>query len=61
VGIHADFPTAIREMTSVRDTFEPDVKTHERYDELYYGVYEKMYKRLKPLYENMYNSRRSSG
>jgi len=54
VGIHADFPTAIREMTSVRDTFEPDAKTHERYDELYYGVYEKMYKRLKPLYENMY-------
>jgi sugar (pentulose or hexulose) kinase len=53
-GIHGDFPTAIREMTSLRDTFEPDVKTHARYDELYYGVYEKMYSRLKPLYENIY-------
>ena len=53
VGIHKDFPTAIREMTRVRDTFEPDAKTHARYDELYHGVYKKMYGRLKPLYETM--------
>jgi sugar (pentulose or hexulose) kinase len=56
MGIHPDFPTAIREMTFVRDTFEPDASTHARYDELYYGVYEKMYRRLKPLYENMYSN-----
>lgn len=55
VGIHKDFPTAIREMTHVRDTFEPDKKTHERYDELYSGVYKNMYTRLKPLYEKMRN------
>ena len=30
IGIHPDFPTAIREMTRVRDTFEPDMKVHER-------------------------------
>ena len=53
VGIHKDFPTAIREMTHVRDTFEPDTRTHARYDELYYNVYKKMYSRLKPLYESM--------
>jgi sugar (pentulose or hexulose) kinase len=53
VGIHRDFPTVIREMTRVRDTFEPDAKTHARYDELYSGVYKKMYDRLKPLYEVM--------
>ncbi len=52
-GVHPDFPTAIREMTRVRDTFEPDVRTHERYDELYYGVYKQMYRRLRPLYERM--------
>ncbi len=52
-GIHPDFPTAIREMTRVRDTFEPDEKIHARYDELYYGVYRKMYNRLKPLYQFM--------
>jgi sugar (pentulose or hexulose) kinase len=52
-GLHADFPAAIREMTHVRDTFEPDAKTHAIYDELYEGVYKKMYGRLKPLYERM--------
>jgi len=52
-GVHPDFPTAIREMTRVRDTFEPDAKTHARYDELYHGVYRQMYKRLQPLYEAM--------
>lgn len=52
-GLHADFPAAIRAMTRVRDTFEPDAATHARYDELYEGVYKKMYGRLKPLYETM--------
>ena len=51
--IHSDFATAIREMTRVRDTFEPDAKTHAIYDELYDRVYKKMYDRLKPLYERM--------
>jgi hypothetical protein len=40
-------------MTRVRDTFEPDVKTHARYNELYHGVYKNMYNPLKPLYEFM--------
>ena len=53
IGVHPDFPTAIREMTRVRDTFEPDLKMHERYDELYFGVYKQMYKRLQPLYQVM--------
>jgi sugar (pentulose or hexulose) kinase len=53
VGIHPDFPTAIREMTRVRDTFFPDSKIHERYDEIYHGIYKKMYKRLQPLYKVM--------
>ncbi len=53
VGIHPDFPTAIREMTHVRDTFEPNPKTHELYEDLYHGVYKQMYKRLQPLYQVM--------
>jgi sugar (pentulose or hexulose) kinase len=52
-GIHSDFTIAIREMTRVRDTFEPNIKTHAIYDELYNHVYKKMYDRLKPLYERM--------
>jgi sugar (pentulose or hexulose) kinase len=53
VGIHNDFSVAIREMTHVRDTFEPDFKTHARYNDLYHGVYKKMYERLRPLYQFM--------
>jgi len=34
-------------------TFEPDAKTHARYDKLYQGVYKQMYKRLQPLYQVM--------
>jgi sugar (pentulose or hexulose) kinase len=53
IGIHPDFPTAVRQMTHLRDTFEPDVKIHERYNELYEGVYMQMYGKLKPLYQKM--------
>ena len=59
IGIHTDFPTAIRQMTRVRDTFEPDAKTHARYDELYHGVYKKMYGHLKPLYQFMQNMKKT--
>lgn len=52
-GIHPDFSTAIKEMTHVRDRFEPDAQAHKRYDELYHGVYKNMYDRLKPLYQFM--------
>jgi sugar (pentulose or hexulose) kinase len=52
-GLHPDFATAIREMTRVRDTFEPDAKAHARYDELFHGVYKRMYSRLQPLYYRM--------
>jgi sugar (pentulose or hexulose) kinase len=52
-GVHPDFPTAIREMARVRDTFEPDDSAHRRYNDLYHGVYKKMYERLKPLYQFM--------
>jgi len=52
-GLHPDFETAIRAMTRRGATFEPDPKTHARYDELYYGVYKQMYKRLQPLYQVM--------
>ncbi|MEM5776577.1 MAG: FGGY-family carbohydrate kinase, partial [Anaerolineaceae bacterium] len=52
-GLHPDFATAVREMTRVSRTFEPDAKVHKTYDELYQNVYLKMYERLKPLYRAM--------
>ena len=57
IGIHADFATAIRHMTRVRDVFEPEAKIHARYEELYHGIYKQMYKQLKPLYQEMRNNK----
>jgi sugar (pentulose or hexulose) kinase len=54
-GLHPDFTTAVREMTRVSRTFEPDPKVHQVYDEIYSKVYLKMYDRLRPLYQEMKN------
>jgi sugar (pentulose or hexulose) kinase len=54
-GVHPDFPAAVREMTRIRDQFEPDPRVHAVYDELYHEVYLKMYARLRPLYQAIRN------
>jgi len=51
--LHPDFETAISSMTRIGETFEPNMQNHRIYDELYHNVYRKMYKLLKPLYENI--------
>ena len=53
LGIHPDFPTAVAEMTRVRDTFDPDPTVRDLYDRLYREVYRKMYSKLRPLYERI--------
>jgi len=53
LGLHADFATAVRAMTRVSRTFEPDARHAALYDELYEQVYQKMYPRLAPLYERI--------
>jgi len=51
MGLHPDFKTAIAEMTRIRETFEPNSKAHQVYDQLYRQVYLKMYDRLRPFYK----------
>jgi len=51
--LHPDFPTAVREMTRLGDTFEPNPQHRTVYEELYQRVYRQMYGRLKPLYEEI--------
>jgi len=51
--LHPDFDTAIKEMTRLGDTFEPNPQAQAIYEELYQNVYRKMYGRLKPLYEGL--------
>jgi sugar (pentulose or hexulose) kinase len=51
--LHPNFETAIAEMTRHGDSFEPDPKAHQIYDQLYRDVYLQMYKHLQPLYNRI--------
>jgi sugar (pentulose or hexulose) kinase len=53
VKVHPDFRTALAEMTHPGESFEPTSETHKIYDELYHGVYLKMYDQLRPLYRTL--------
>jgi len=53
LGMYPDFESAVSQMTRTGDTFEPDVKVHALYDELYHEVYLNMYSRLQPLYNQI--------
>lgn len=53
LGLHPDFASAVREMTRVGGTFEPEVANVRIYDQLYRRVYRRMYSRLQPLYRDI--------
>jgi len=53
LGLHADFHTAAAEMTRVSRTFLPRPEVQEIYAGLYRHVYRQMYRRLRPLYEQI--------
>lgn len=52
--LHPDFSAAVKAMTRLRDTLEPNPHHHALYDELYQGVYRRMYRQLQPLYQALY-------
>jgi sugar (pentulose or hexulose) kinase len=53
LGIHSDFSSAVKEMTSIGEIIEPDHNNHRLYNDLYYQVYKKLYRKLQPLYEKI--------
>lgn len=53
--LHPDFAAAVKEMTRLEQTFLPDRKAHEIYDQLYHRVYQHMYAKLQPLYAEIQN------
>ncbi|MBK8986865.1 MAG: FGGY-family carbohydrate kinase [Chloroflexi bacterium] len=53
LGLHGGFDTAVSAMTRLGQTFEPDMSHHRLYNDLYHGVYQHMYQKLKPLYETI--------
>ncbi len=52
LGLHRDFSAAVEAMTHLGRQFDPDPATRELYDGLYH-VYRQMYRRLKPLYDEI--------
>ncbi|MBL8323549.1 MAG: carbohydrate kinase [Rubrivivax sp.] len=53
LGLHADFPTAVRAMTHVGRRFEPDARNAALDERLYRRVYLRLYARLRPLYREL--------
>ena len=51
--LHSDFPSAVREMVRITDVFEPIPGNRDLYEALFERVYQKMYGRLKPIYNEI--------
>jgi sugar (pentulose or hexulose) kinase len=54
LGIFNDFETAVKKMVHVKDTFKPNDDINKKYERIFHKIYKKMYKHLKPLYDEMY-------
>lgn len=50
IGLHDSYQTAIKKMTHEGDKFETNPENQAIYEQLYRDVYQKMYRRLSPLY-----------
>lgn len=57
LGVYPDLETAARAMVHKKLIVKPNVQNTALYDELYNSVYEKMYGRLRPLYEILYKKK----
>ncbi len=49
----ANYQEALQAMVHYQKPFEPDLETHQIYDELYCKVYKEIYKHLKPVYKTL--------
>lgn len=52
-GVFKDYEEATRSMIQVSAVYEPDMKAHELYMQIYDSVYSRMYSRLEPLYRKI--------
>jgi sugar (pentulose or hexulose) kinase len=53
LGLHRDVAAAAAAMVRVGEVRDPDPATHALYDELFRGVYRRMYRQLRPLYREI--------
>ncbi|MFZ5647564.1 MAG: FGGY-family carbohydrate kinase [Bacillota bacterium] len=54
-GLYPELKTAVREMTGISRTFDPEPEAVKIYDHLYRKVYVKMYRKLRPLYKSIHS------
>lgn len=54
LGWYTDYASAIAGMTRVARRFEPQPHTAQHYEALYTEVYQRLYRRLKPLYQRLH-------
>ncbi len=54
-GLYPDFATAVHAMTRVGQVFQPQPQQVKTYDQLYRRVYQRMYRQLQPLYQELQN------
>ncbi len=55
LGIYPNYEVAIGKMCRVTKTYHPNPQNMAIYDQLYKKVYGRLYRRLKPLYQNIRN------
>ena len=53
LSLFPDFASAVKEMTAVKDTFDPIEKNRRLYKDLYDNVYTKLSQKLLPLYKEI--------
>jgi len=53
--VFGSFNDAVKSMTRINKTYEPDAENNKIYNELFEKVYMQMYKKMKPLYEEIRN------
>ncbi|MBZ0275242.1 MAG: FGGY-family carbohydrate kinase [Anaerolineae bacterium] len=51
--LHPDFDTAIRTMTRIGQTFEPNPTTQAIYEDIYRRIYQRLYAKLQSLYQEI--------
>jgi sugar (pentulose or hexulose) kinase len=53
LGYYDDYQTAVKNMTRIESSFQPNTENVELYQQLYQQVYLKMYRQLKPIYQTI--------
>lgn len=53
LGLYPDHDAAVRSMTRVGRVFMPDQRHHALYNQLYTRVWQKLYRQLRPLYQEI--------